>query len=134
MAENNIKFLELATDKVSKDKDFMAYFLKCYQENENLSTDRLILSLKCTVEDYYKLALCRVPNMNADDFVERLNKISDYSNTSAIELNKIIKAIGVNERFGSTDFKGTSLLAARDKYSSDEDTEEDSESNEQENS
>lgn len=133
MAEN-IKFLEYAANKVSREKKFMGYFLKSFQEVENLTVDKIIALLNCTIEDYYKLALCKAPNMNDDDFVERLNMISKYTNTSAIELNRIMKAIKVLDSFASLNYKGSSLLAARDNYSSELDTEEDNDKNEQKNS
>jgi hypothetical protein len=86
-----IKMLELAAKKASTDSGFLAFLIKKYLEFENLSEQEILLKLNCSEEDYYKLSLCRVPDINAKDFIFRLNNISKYTNASNIELNKIIK-------------------------------------------
>ena len=93
---NKIKLFELAYKKVVLDNDFMAFIFKKYMEYEKISDQELMLKLKCSLEDYYKLGLCRVPNINASDFVKRLNKISEYSHTSELELNKILISFIIN--------------------------------------
>ena len=88
-----IKMLELASNKAANDGGFIAYLMKKYLEKVRkmfLETECFNTSLHCG-RSSYKLNLCRVPDVNANDFVTRLNNISQYTNSSAIELNKIIK-------------------------------------------
>ncbi|MBN8790537.1 MAG: hypothetical protein J0I84_25945, partial [Terrimonas sp.] len=86
-----IKILALASQKAANDSGFIAYLMKKYLEIENISEQEVRSTLRCSEENYYKLNLCRIPDIHAKDFVLRLNKISQYTNSSAIELNKIIK-------------------------------------------
>lgn len=115
-----IKMLELASDKAATDSGFIAYLMKKYLEVENISEQEILSTLHCSVEDYYKLNLCRVPDINANDFVARLNKISEYTNSSAIELNKIIKRANSILRLSGSDVEQHNyLMAARDKQNKD---------------
>lgn len=115
-----IKMLELASEKAANDRGFIAYLMKKYLEVENISEQEILLKLHCSIEDYYKLNLCRVPDINANDFVTRLNNISQYTNTSAIELNKIIKrANSILRLRGSGVEQHNYLIAARDKQNKD---------------
>jgi hypothetical protein len=88
---DKLRLLEHAARKAESDSGFIAFLMKKYLEAENIQEQEIQSFLHCSVEDYYKLNLCRVPDINANDFVVRLNKISQYANSSAIELNKIIK-------------------------------------------
>jgi hypothetical protein len=109
------KLLELAFKKVDEDNDFMAFVLKKYLETEKISEQELLSSLSCSLEDYYKLALCRVPKTDAQNFVERLNNISQYTHISTLELNKIIKRVDAILKFADSSNNNTLLMAARDK-------------------
>lgn len=111
-----IKILELAANKASSDSGFIAFLIKKYLEFENISEQDVLSTLQCSEEDYYKLNLCRVPDINATDFVSRLNNISKYTNSSAIELNKIIKrANSILRLSGDQVEQNNYLMAARDK-------------------
>ncbi len=115
-----IKMLELASDKAAADSGFIAYMIKKYLEFENISEQEVLSTLHCSEEDYYKLNLCRVPDINASDFVSRLNKISQYTNSSAIELNKIIKRANSILRLSGSDVEQHNyLMAARDRQNKD---------------
>jgi hypothetical protein len=116
MMTDNIRLLEHAARKVEADSGFIAYLMKKYLEFENISEQEVLSTLHCTMEDYYKLNLCRVPDINASDFVSRLNNISQYTNSSAIELNKIIKRANSILRLSGSDMEQNNyLMAARDK-------------------
>lgn len=109
------KLLKLAFKKVDEDSDFMAFVLRKYLETEKISERELLSALNCTLEDYYKLALCRVPKTDAQNFLERLNNISQYTHISALELNKIIKRVGSILKFADSSNSNSLLMAARDK-------------------
>ncbi|MDN5211618.1 hypothetical protein QQ020_06135 [Fulvivirgaceae bacterium BMA12] len=132
MAED-INFLKFAVNRVSDQQEFLAYFLKRYQESEEMSSDHLISILNCSQLDFYRLGLCKTPDVHADDYLDRLNRICEYANISTVELNRIIKTTGVMDSFAEFHSSGTTLMAARDKSSSSEGDDEDSETtNEQE--
>jgi hypothetical protein len=111
-----IKMLELASNKAATDSGFIAYLMSKYLEIENISEQEILSTLHCSEEDYHKLKLCRVPDINANDFVSRLNKISEYTNSSSVELNKIIKrANSILRLSGDNIEQHNYLMAARDK-------------------
>jgi hypothetical protein len=117
---DKIRLLEHAARKVEADSGFIAHLIKKYLEIENISEQEILSTLHCSAEDYYKLNLCRVPDINANDFVSRLNKISNYTNSSAIELNKIIKRANSILRLSGSDVdQHNYLMAARDKQNKD---------------
>lgn len=114
----NLKLFALANKKAAEDSDFLAYFLKKYSEIERISEQELIAFLNCTLQDYYKLGLCRVPDISTNDFPSRLKKISEFANVSVFELNKIIKRVSTILKFSdniTNDCLNSFLMAARDK-------------------
>lgn len=114
-----INALEIAVKKASRDSGFMAYVLQKYLEVEKISEKEMLTMLNCSFEDYYKLNLCRVPYVTANDFIVRLNNISQYAHISSIELNKIIKRVYsvLNLSDNKNQINQNSfLIAARDKY------------------
>jgi len=115
---DKLKLLEQAVRKAENDSSFIAYFINKYNTFEKTTEQEIISNLNCSLEDYYKLNLCRVPDADANDFIERLNKISQYTNTSMLELNKIIKRVSSILKFAEpADYGNHSafLMAARDK-------------------
>jgi hypothetical protein len=113
-----IQMLELASNKASTDSGFIAYLMNKYLEVENISEQEVLSILRCSEEDYYKLKLCRVPDINSSDFVSRLNRISEYTNSSSMELNRIIKrANSILRLSGNNVDQRNYLMAARDKQS-----------------
>src|SRR5436190_11765814 len=114
---DNLRIITHMARKLESDHNFIAYAMKKYGEVEKISEGEICSLLSCSLEDYYKLALCRVPDVNADDFVARLNKISQYGNASIAELNRIIKRVTSIERLGTGALEQrTYLMAARDKH------------------
>ncbi len=113
---DRIRLLEHAAKKVEADSNFIAYLVKRYLEFENITEEEILSTLQCTTEDYYKLNLCKIPDVNSSDFVIRLNEISKYTNSSAIELNKIIKRASAIIKLTATQYEQSNyLMAARDK-------------------
>lgn len=113
---DKVKILETANKKVATEKEFIAYFVSKYIEIEHITEDTIISTLNCTLENYYKLGLCRTPDINASDYLKRLNNISNYIGISSVELNKIIKRVNSVLQFTETKVDESSyLMAARDK-------------------
>jgi hypothetical protein len=118
---DKLKLLETANRKAASDRGFIAYCLLKYSEIEQKTEQEIISSLNCQLEDYYKLGLCRTPDVNSNDFLLRLNNISSYTHVSAIELNKIIKRVNAVLKFSdaNTQVENSYLMAARDKKKKD---------------
>lgn len=115
-----VKLLELAVEKVSSDKSYIAFLIKRYLESESISQEEMRALLRCTEEDYYRLSLCKTPDIESADYLSRLNKICEYTHTSAIELNGIIKrANGIVKLSEDQSDSKSYLMAARDKHNID---------------
>ena len=110
-----LNFLKSAITRVENDHEFMAHTLKKYRELEKISELELIETLNCSKEDYYKLALCKVPDISESDFKSRLANISEYVNIDTGKLIKVIKHVQMVLQF--TLNTGSILMAARDKES-----------------
>jgi len=87
---NKLKLFENTYNKLVADKTFMAYYLQQLIIRENKTKEEVCVLLNCTEEAYYKLALCKAPEIIATDFKQRLLKIAEYTNTSALVLSNII--------------------------------------------
>lgn len=110
-----LNFLKSAITRVENDQEFMAYTLKKYCEFEKISEVELMSTLECSVDNYYKLALCKVPDISESDFRPRLAIISEYVNIDTSKLIKVIKHVHMVLQF--TLNTGSVLMAARDKDS-----------------
>ena len=108
-----LNFFKSAIACVEDKPDFMANTLKKYRELEKISESELINILQCSVNDYYKLALCTKPDFAESDFKSRLSVISEYAGIDTNILTKIIKHVYTVSRF--TVDTGAILMAARDK-------------------
>ena len=111
---DKFKLLELAVKKVCEDRNFMAFYLIRYSQSERISQHDIISSLNCSLENYYRLGLCRVPDANSNNFIEQLNNVSAFTHTSALELNRIIKRVHSLETFSNIN-DNPILMAARDR-------------------
>lgn len=115
-----LRLLDLANKKAASDNEFIGYILKKYGEIENHSEVEICAKLNCSLEDYYRLSLCKTPEVNSNDFVEQLNRIATHSNVSMMELNTLIKRVVSILKFSGA--QGNSfLMAARDKGKGDSD-------------
>jgi hypothetical protein len=116
-----IDLLGMAVEKASLDRRFVAFLIKKYSEYENISQENVVLQLRCSEENYYKLCLCTAPDVEATDFLARLNNICEYAHVSALELNRIIKRANVILSFSKDEEQTRNfLMAARDKHIDDE--------------
>ena len=112
---HKIKLLAMGARKASLEKDFMSFVLNKYLEIEKIPETELISLLGCSKEDFYKLALCKAPDIAGKDFIERVRTISEYSRVPILELNKIIKRVDAISKLSTTESYNSFLMAARDK-------------------
>jgi hypothetical protein len=88
---NKLKLFENTYNKLVLDKAFMAYYLEQLIVRENKTKEEVLVLLNCRPENFYKLALCKAPEINAIDFKQRILKIAEYTNTSALIISNIIE-------------------------------------------
>jgi hypothetical protein len=108
-----LNFLKYATTRIEDNHEFMAYTLKKYREFEKISEAELLLVLDCSINSYYELALCNVPDISDQDFMPRLKVISEYANVDSGKLIPVIKHVNTLLKFANS--TGKTLMAARDK-------------------
>ncbi|MEO6302644.1 MAG: hypothetical protein ABIP51_05690 [Bacteroidia bacterium] len=87
---NKLGLFENTFNKLSGDRAFMAFYLNEVALKENRTQEDMIALLNCSLEDYYKLGLCKAPEIN-EDLNKRIQKIAEYTNTSSLILTNIIK-------------------------------------------
>lgn len=112
--KQNLGLFELGFKKVEEDKHFMAFYLKRYGEFENMNNETLSSMLNCSLSDFYKLSLCKIPESNSISFIEQLNVISNYTGIAILSINKVIKRVNSIITL-SDNSTNTFLAAARDK-------------------
>ena len=95
---NKLKLFENTYSKLILDKNFIAYYLEQLIIRENKTKEEICVLLNCNLEGLYKLGLCKAPEINAVDFKERLLKIAEYTNTSALILSNIIGHSSIPEK------------------------------------
>lgn len=87
---NKLRLFENTYNKLVADKTFMAYYLHELIIRENKTQEEVCVLLNCDQEGYYKLALCKAPEIISADFKQRVLKIAEYTNTPALVLSNII--------------------------------------------
>lgn len=111
-----LNFLKSAVINAENDQAFMAYTLKRYRDYEKISESDVIGILNCSIYDYYKLALCKRPEVTEKDFSDQLKAICDYSGIDTEKLLPLIKRVNTLDAFtDAAKEKAAFLMAARDK-------------------
>lgn len=91
----DLNFLKHAITSLENDQEFMAHTLKKYRDFEQISEPAMLDFLSCTMNDYYKLALCRIPDTDKSDYLSRMNAISEYTNIEPDKLLRLIKHVRI---------------------------------------
>ena len=111
---SKLRLLETAFENAAADSAFFAFFIRKYQEAENVDAAAVATLFQCGPEAYYRLGLCTVPDVGAPNYLNELNKISEYIGISTLSLNQVLKrAVAIVKLSGAT--APSALLAARDK-------------------
>lgn len=111
---DKIRLFEQASDKLSNNREFMAFYLEKYQEIERINQQDLCSQLNCSQEEYYNLALCKAPKADSEEFISRLNSIGQYTGVPVLGLSNIIKRVNTVLTLSKQTDKNY-LIAARDK-------------------
>jgi len=115
---NLVQHQNIILKKVATRNDYAGYYLLKYLELEKKSKEELISELKCSDEDFVKLALCKIKPPFESQFASSINKISSYIRIDDFVLSQIIKRVAIDEEQKSVKiFQITypNLMAAREK-------------------
>tara|TARA_R110002020_G_scaffold4272_6_gene19006 strand:- start:1715 stop:1987 length:273 start_codon:yes stop_codon:yes gene_type:complete len=67
-------FIRYAAEKSAYDKNFVGYYLKQYQDKEQIAIGELLLHLGMKdLDNYYRLCICRTENIDIENISEQLN-------------------------------------------------------------
>jgi hypothetical protein len=119
--KERFELLKDAFRRISDNRDFIGYYLKKYCEFENITDQELAKKFNWAFEDYFRLGLCITPDQSSLDFIDRIDKISEYTHLSSLVIVTIIKHVAAIEHFNDIS-SDSMLLAARqnDKKKNDE--------------
>lgn len=85
--------LQLMSARLQNDSTFMAWIINAYQKQEKLSTYQLSKILGTTENVLVKLALCKRPNANSNDFGKQVAQIASYTNIDLTLLANMIRQV-----------------------------------------
>ena len=94
--------------------DFMAYVIREYMRSEDLSEESLCSSLGVTRDLLTRLSLCKRPDPQAADFLERVAAIADYTLCDEDAILQLIRHVDALDALRTTG-KESMLSAARDR-------------------
>jgi|OM-RGC.v1.032120230 hypothetical protein len=82
--KNTKTFIKYAAEKSAYDKKFVGYYLKQYQDKEQITIDELLLHLNMKdLDNYYRLCICQI------NYIDIYN-VSEQLDFEPIALNNII--------------------------------------------
>lgn len=97
MVNKHTQHLAFSARKAATRREYLAYYLALYQAQELITEDAMMDFVGCSDEAYYRLALCQVPDSQASDFAERLDKIAAYAGGSTSKIAQIIRQVAAIE-------------------------------------
>lgn len=95
----DLNFLKHAITSLENNHEFMAHTLKKYRDFEQISEPAMLDLLGCTINDYYKLAFCKIPDTAKSDYLLRVSTISEYTNIETEKLLRLIKQVSITLSF-----------------------------------
>ncbi len=110
-------YKELLIKKASLNREYLASYIERYMQFENIDKENIKLLLGCSEDNYFKLCVCLAPELEAEDFKERIDKIAAATSTSSLSIIRILKRVDMLQSIGDSDVM---LMAARMKESKNE--------------
>lgn len=108
----DLNFLKHAITRLENNHEFMAHTLKKYRDFEQISELAMLDMLGCTINDYYKLAFCKIPDSGTSDYLMRISTISEYTNIESDRILRLIKQMNLSLTINHQD--GTFYLIPQD--------------------
>ncbi len=87
--------MTFAAVKLADDPDFFAFVFREYLLMTGNTPDALMDQLGCTPENYWKLALCKVPDDDAPDYLDRVRRIAEYVEIRDADIMGLIRLDGL---------------------------------------
>lgn len=97
MTDRQTRYLVFAARKAAARREYLAYYLAQYQEQEGLTEEVMMEFVGCSGEDYYRLALCQVPDTQGSDFAARLERVAAYAGASTVQVAQVIRQVAALE-------------------------------------
>jgi hypothetical protein len=97
MTNKQTNYLAFAARKAAGRREYLAYYLAQYQEQEGLTEEVMMEFVGCSGEAYYRLALCQVPDAQRSDFAARLERVAAYAGASTSQVAKVIRQVATLE-------------------------------------
>ena len=97
MTDKQTNYLAFAVRKAAARREYLAYYLVRYQEQEELTEEAMMEFVGCFGEDYYRLALCQVPDTQGADFAVRLDRVAAYAGASTMKVAQVIRQVAALE-------------------------------------
>lgn len=93
MEADPTKLLLALSRRLQGDPKFMAHVLAAYSEQEGISEDELSRELDAVPELLIRLALCKRPDADSEDFAEQVQRLSDYTLIDEDLLTHVIRQV-----------------------------------------
>lgn len=107
--------VEILVNKIANDKQYLAWYFFQYMDIEKKSLPELFRQLNVDENRFFKLAMCKAPSAQKEDFSYRLKRIADFAEINIFPLVQIIRSVESSISFNDADAINTSLMAARQK-------------------
>ena len=107
--------IDVLINKVSNDREYLAWYFRRYMATEKKSIPDLLNQLEINQEQFNKASLCKAPSGTSTDFTIRIKQIADYIGMNVFPLAQIIRSVDNSVAFNDVDAINASLLAAREK-------------------
>jgi hypothetical protein len=116
--------LRLMATKLQNDPTTVAWIISTYLKQEHLSWEKLSTTLGTTEQALVKLALCKRPNSNSNDFKQQVTQLAQYANIDLVLLTNMIRQVesvtALSGKVGKSNVTGQTsaqlgFSAARDK-------------------
>jgi len=85
--------LRLMADKLQDDPTTMSWIINAYQRQEKLSFHKLSILLKTSEAALTRLALCKRPDTDSEDFGSQVEQIASYTEINLILLTNLIRQV-----------------------------------------
>lgn len=99
-------------EKLSHDRRFMSYALASYQQQEELDIEQLAGSLRIPRLLLLRLALCRRPNSESEQFAQQVREVADYTLTDEGQLANLLRQVEAIEKL--RELERSTLNSARE--------------------
>ena len=85
--------------RLKSNPSFMSWILATYQKQEHVSETNIIDILNTTPDMFYRLALCKRPDSNRQEFIDEIRQLANYTSIDPAHLANLIRQVEALETF-----------------------------------